>query len=213
MNNEINNLLSFDPIAQTEKIFGKKHWSQFTKDEDRFALKANILKAANDTYFSIAWDEFKNLLKFYGFIDGLTYEFDYEQRKEEAIIHYHPTKGLLIFATSWGKQSINSGNLYGEIKAKSKEDCKTIFRWLSTGGCIDQENMIYETQQDVREGLFSKLNELETAGDFLNKWTNKNRFLWFVDYAEDKVPGYDYKAITQNKIEKFPIEARKIIGR
>jgi len=84
---------------------------------------------------------------------------------------------------------------------------------LSTGGCIDHEKMIYETQQDTREGLFSKLAILEGAGKFLPKWTGKRRcILWFVDFIESKVPGYDYKQITLNKIRRCPKEMQEIIG-
>jgi hypothetical protein len=64
----------------------------------------------------------------------------------------------------------------------------------------------------VREGLFSKLDELESVGKFLSLWTNQNRFLWFLDYNESKIDGYDYKKITYDKIMKCPIELQNIIG-
>lgn len=214
-------VLTHDTLSEAEKILGKDHYSQFNDSEMKFAMwkatldsqaKKDYLRSIGDTHFGMTWNEFKIMLTNYGFFNGLTYEFDYRDEKEEVIIYYHPIKGLIVFATSWGKKSVNSGSLYAEIKANSKEDCEIIWRWLSTGGCIDKENMIYETQHDVREGLFSKLNELESAGVFLNCWTNKKRFLWFVDYLESKKEGYDFRVITQSKIEKLPTEARQIIG-
>lgn len=220
-------ILEQDTIAETEKILGKEHWSVFTKEENMFCLakamsdnqnKDNHLKNIGDTHFSMTWDELKALLSRKGFVNALTYEFEYigrdETRMEEAIIYYHPDKGMVVYADSYfGKTRVNGGNLYAEIQANRPEDEQTIWRWLSTGGCRDHERRIYETSHDIREGLFSKLDTLATAGKFLPEWTNKDRFLWFVDYMENKEPDYDYKAITQSKIEKCPEAFRKIICR
>ena len=219
-------ILTQDSLAESENVLGGKHWSQFNETEQAFSMfkffndndiKNNHLQSINDTYFRMSWDEFKNLIKSHGFIPGLEYNLLYngwsEPKTEEAILYYHPSKGLIIWATSFnGKTTVNGGNLYGEIKANSKEDCETIWRWLSSGGCINSEEMIYKTSHDVREGLFSKLNTLESAGTFLSKWIDKNRFLCFVDYVEDDIPGYDYKAITKEKIMKCPKEMQEIIG-
>ena len=226
MDKKTKELLNKDSIAKSEKLFGGKHWSQFSRGENMVtllnciednALKAEHLKNINDTYSGMYWDCFKNLLKERGFVNGYTYEFDYPNYgfpcKEEAIIFYHPTKGLVLWAESFNeKTSVNGGTLYGEIKANDKEGAKIIYEWLSSGGHLKDTDMVYETSHDVREGLFSKLDTLETGGKFLNRWINKNKFLWFVDYVEDKVKGYSYKDITRRKIEKCPKELQNIIG-
>ena len=223
MDNITEKFLTQDTIVETEKILGKHHYSEFNDKENSFMLlkamidgeaKSKHLKSIGDTYWGMKWNEFKDLIKGHGFVAGLEYDFEYEGRIDEAIIYYHPVKGLIIFATSFGqKDRINGGNLYGEIKANSEEDCQTIWRWLSTGGCIKDSDMVYETSHDIREGLFAKLDTLETAGRFLNRWIKKDRFLWFVDYVETKDERYDYKKITQDKIKKLPQECRNIIGR
>jgi len=223
MNTQTNEILTKDTLAETEKQFGGKHWSQFNDTENMFALmnaisdnarKDEHLKLIGDTHFSMTWDEFKTLIAVHGFVKALVYDFKYKDNTDEAILYYHPQKGLVIFATSFGnKKTVNGGHLYGEIQANSEEDSKTVWRWISTGGCIDSEKLIFDTSHDVREGLFSKLETLESAGKFLNKWTDKNRFLWFVDYVEDDEPDYDYKKITQEKIERCPREFKDIIGR
>lgn len=223
MDNITENILTKDSLAESERILGKTHYSEFNDFENGFAFskliydnkkKTNHLKSIGDTHWGMKWNEFKDLIRKHGFVVGLEYDFKYESGTEEAIIYYHPTKGLIIFTTSYGqKDSINGGNLYGEIKANSEEDCQTVWRWMSTGGYIKDSDMVYETSHDVREGLFAKLDTLETAGKFLNKWINKDRFLWFADYAETKIDGYDYKKITQSKIEKLPQECRDIIGK
>ena len=89
MKNEIENVLNYDPLAHAEKMLGDKHWSEFTDDENMFALgmsmlsnehKDEILKAGKDTHFRMTWNEFKNILTDHGFINGLTYEIDYDKR-------------------------------------------------------------------------------------------------------------------------------------
>jgi hypothetical protein len=226
MDKKTESILTRDTLSETEKQFGGKHWSKFSDNENKAALlnavrdntiKEYHLKSIGDTYFGMPWDDFKNLIKEKGFIQALTYDIDYKgfgrPTKEEVIIHYHSEKGLIIWATSIGdKARVNGGTLYGEIQAKDEDSKKVIWRWMSTGGCIDMENRIYITSHDVREGLFSKLDTLETAGTFLKNWTCRNRFLWFVDYAEDDVEGYDYKKITNEKINRCPKEVQDIIG-
>jgi hypothetical protein len=220
-------ILTHDSVSCTEKALGKKHWSQFSDAENMVCLENTIrdneiknehLKSIGDTYPRMTWTEFKELLLSKGFRDALTYEFECSDlnvsRIEEAIIYYNPEKGMIVWATSFcRKKDVNGGTLYAEIQANSPEDEKIIWRWLSTGGCRDRGKRIYETSHDVREGLFSKLDTLETAGQFLKEWTVKDRFLWFVDYVDTENPKYDYEAITQSRIEKCPEEFRKIIGR
>lgn len=57
---KIDKILRYDPIAETEKITGKGHWSNFSEDDNMLALlmniqhanrKENILKSSKDTYF------------------------------------------------------------------------------------------------------------------------------------------------------------------
>jgi hypothetical protein len=214
-------ILQHDSIAETEKKLNK-NWQEFNGFENfgmfgNFIrdnqIKENHLKSIGDTYFNMSWSEFKNKLESYGFILGLKYDIVHEDNVDEVIIYYHKEKGLIIYADSYfNKKNINSGHLCGEIQANSKEDCNVIHNWMSTGGCINKDNLIFETEQDVREGLFHKLSMLESAGKFLPIWTNKNRFLWLVDYVENKVENYNYKKISHDKIMKCPKELQEIVG-
>jgi hypothetical protein len=227
MNNKTESVLMKDSLGETEKILGGKHWSEFNDFENGLAfvsfakdnkIKKDHLQSIGDTYWGMTWDEFKDLIKERGFIEGYSYEIEYkgwsEPIQEEMCIYYHPEKGLIIWAESFNnKTTINGGTLYGEIQAyEGEENRHTIFRWLSTGGCRDAEKGIYTTSHDIREGLFSKLDTLESAGKFLNRWTDKKRFLWFVDYNEEDIEGYNYKSITKDKIRKCPKEVQDIIG-
>jgi hypothetical protein len=224
MKNEIDNVLDFDPIAQTEKIVGKKHWSEFTEDENRMALvmamfsgqhKDEILQAANDTYFSMTWNAFLRLIEERGFKCGLKYNILHDGNKIDEAVIYFCEDGLIIWADSYSnKKSLNSGTLYGEFLYDEWNDDKVwnALSHCSHGSIKDIENS-REFSKDVREGMFNTINKVSAIGKLNPIWMDNNRFLWFVDYAETKIEGYDHQSINQSKIEKLPEEARKIIGR
>lgn len=222
MDKRTEKILRKDSIAETEKVLGDKDYHKFNGDENllmmgRFLVDNEIknehLESIGDTHFKMTWQEFKQLIIGKGFIAAMEYDIQHDDDVDEFIIYYNPQKGLIITATSfWNKRSVNGGTLYGEIQANSEDDVNTIFNWLSTGGCIDKDKLIFSTSHDVREGLFSVLDELETAGRFLPKWTDKNSFLWFLDYNETKMEKYDYKEISKEKLLRCPKEMQEIVG-
>jgi len=226
MDEKTRNILNKDSLADTEKFFGKR-WDEFDDVENIFSIfkfmgdnivKGDHLRSIGDTNYKMSWEEFKNLLLSKGFVNALTYELKHDKDEiDECIIYYQPIKGWVIFATSYrNKSSINGGTLYAEIQANKKEslnELSTRLTRLSTGGLIDKENLICSTSHDVREGLFSKIEDMESYGKFLPVWTDKDRFLWFVDYVDKNIEGYDFKKITQSKIEKCSQEFRNIIRR
>lgn len=221
MNKTTEDILRKDTIADTETQLGK-HCKDFNRIEEGLALhnaikdreiKSNHLNSIGDTYWGMQWNEFKTMLVAKGFKKAMCYDIKHDKCIDEFIIYYHAEKGLIVTATSYyNKEKINSGILYGEIQANDVESSRVIWRWLSTGGCIDSEKLIFETSQDIREGLFSILETMESAGKFLNRWSKTNRFLWLLDFTETEVNGYDYKKITNEKIKHCPVEMQKIIG-
>ena len=227
MEDFVDRVLNFDPIAEAERLVGGKHWSEFTDKENAMMLlvarisgqnKERILQNLGDTFWGMGWAAFKDKLLERGFKLGLSYNFQVERtydnskKTEEAIIYYNPSKGIVVFATSYGdKTSINGGTAYAEVKAFSDETQNDVMRSISSGGFIHGSDNIFETSWDIREGMFRHIERMEQYADFQSKWINKQRFLWFVDYAEEEIAGYDYKEIAQRKIAQLPAEARAII--
>jgi len=215
-------ILKRDTLAETEKIVGKEHYSEFSKEEELFALcrglnfnkaKREHLQSIGDTHFGTTWAELKTMLIDFGFIEGYSYPIEdpEEEQKNEAILWYHPDKGLILFATSYYGTSVNGGTCYGEIKAHAGDKNRDIiWEWLSTGGKI-KDTDVWETSWDIREGMFHRIKMLESAGTFQKKWKNKDRFLWFVDWSESKPDDYDYKTISSKKLKKCPKAMRDII--
>jgi hypothetical protein len=221
MNEKTKSILTGDTIAETEKFLGKR-WNEFSDEENSFMMfraildndkKRDHLASIGDTFFNMEWQTFKDLLTRKGFIEGYSYHFLGGEYNEEYIVWYNLDKGWVISAESYGEKSVNGGKLYAEIRANSKDDWNDIFMWMSSGGLLDESAGTFSTSHDVREGLFSKLDELGKHGQFLSAWTEKNKFLWFLDYSETRIENHDYKKISQSKIDKFPAELRKLIGR
>ena len=175
----------------------------------------NKLNNPNDVYFGMSWQEFKELIVSKGFIAALEYDFEHHMGvktyKDEFIIYYDPLKGLIISASSvFNKKSIGSGCLYGEIQVNSEKDIQTIWKYLGSGRRCN--NLVFETRHGLNDRLFFKLDKLESAGKFLPKWTNANRFLWFVSYTEEQTKDFDYKKITHDKIMRCPKELQEIVS-
>lgn len=161
----------------------------------------------------MSWQDFKSLLTTYGFKIGLEYDITHDENEvDEAIIYYHPQKGLVLWATSfWNKKSINGGTVYGMIEWDDWKVACNVFSGCSHGGNGEDKN-IRDFSYDIREGLIHKLNRIDSTVKYLPKWQGITPFLWFVDYNEDDVEGYDYKTITNEKILKCPKELQEIIG-
>jgi hypothetical protein len=217
MDKKTEEILKKDSIADVEKITGK-HWSEFDEAENILMLlhafsdnqvAAEHLKEIGDTYSAMTWIEFKNLLVAKGMAEAYSYKFKKYDFEDEAVLYYHSVKGWILFAESYRGKSVNSGKLYLEMKANSDEDEKELFYRLGSGGRIDGTKGMIASDHDIREGLFSKVEDMESFGTYLNPWFSKSRFLWFKDYSEDG----DYKKATQSKIDKCSEEFRKIIGR
>lgn len=220
INEKTEKLLSRDPVAEAEKMFGGKHWSEFSDGESSLALlmaltdnvhKNDHLRREGDTYSSMSWNRFKSLLAAHGFKMALSYKIERYEHTDEVCIFFEEARGLVIFADSF-LDRVNGGRLYAEIKGKPGVPCN-LFNVISTGGCVNHEENIWSTSHDVREGLLHNISKIEECADFLPVWTEKDKYLWFIDSTETDQPWYDYVQITQKKIEMCPPELRKIVGR
>jgi len=218
-------ILNKDSLAEAEQIFGGKHWSEFSDEERVFALlkafcdnqvKAEHLKSIGDTYWGIKWNDFITLIESYGFKKGMKYDFippkhgltDEPDRIEEAIIFYHPGKGLILWATSYGnKDHINGGTVYGMTQYEKFD--WDIFSHCSHGDNGEDKN-IRDFSYDIREGLIYTLNRMDKNTRLLPIWSGRKPFMFLVDYAESEVKGYNYKAITNNKLKMCPEEMQEI---
>ena len=215
---KIKEALEFDAIYECEKVFGNKHHSEFTEEENKFSLgvfmlnnkrKEELLKEANDTHFGMTWDEFESIVTSNGFKIGYEERFPYEDHEEKGVIFYRED-GLIIWATSfWNMKSVNGGTMYGEIKLNNVNDRCNIPQ--CSNGFYDYENGKLNFSTDIREGLIWFIKEMKKYGEFIPKFEEENKFLWFVNFHEDKQNGYDFEKISKEKMNKFSKEAKNIV--
>ena len=225
MNNKTEELLRKDSLAESERILGNKHWSEFNKTEQVFSMfkfmednqqKKEHLQSIGDTHWGMKWNDFISLIEQQGFKEGLRYNFiapkyrdNEEDRIEEAILYYQPEKGLILWATSF-MDDINGGKVYGMVQYDEWENAWRIL--TSSHGDNGEEKKIRHFDFDIREGLIHNINKVDTNLKLLPKWRGQLPFLWFLDYLEEKQSDYDYKAITKNKIARCPDEMKNIIN-
>lgn len=219
----IKEVMEFDPLAQAEKIFDNKHWSEFSDDEMKASMgltllfnerKNEILQKSHDTqhdtHFSMDWDEFEEIVTSNGFRMGYEEKFPYEDHYEKAVMFYRED-GLLIWVTSfWNMKSVNGGTLYGEIKLNDISNRSRIPS--CSNGFFDFENNKLHFDTDVREGLIWFINQMKQHGEFIPQWEENNKFLWFLNFGYDEKNNSDsYKEISKNKMIKFCDEAKRIV--
>ena len=223
MNEKTKNILNFDPVAATEDLLGKRH-EDWNIETDGYAavgiamatnkIKADHLKSIGDTHFGITWIDFIEIAKAYGFKCGYCQNFtgtgwSNKDVEEEEIIFFHEEKGLILHAESFSGKSVNSAKVYGEVKIGDKFEEK---QWEALNGCSHGGNgngtMHFEV--DVREGFRFHLDAISEAFEFSKNWSEVP-FLWFLNYMDSKVENYDFKKITNQKINASTSEVKKII--
>lgn len=230
---ELAEALAYDPIAEAEKLVGKSY-----KDEEagdgvaalgflmmrRQREKTDALLLLNDdtNSFTQSFEEFTGVVRRLGFELVLEDEFQSQEWNPGDPTHTEKytvwwRDGLLLTVESYSgfKQiGVNSAKFYGFWKADGeREDVWDVMHGCSGGlvkGWQEGEPYVMNLSFDCREGLRNKLAQLEAVGSFLSEWPEKP-FLWLLTYMDSKAEGYDYRAITAERISRLPEHVRKAI--
>lgn len=172
------------------------------------------VESIGDTHFGITWQDFIKIVKAYGFKCGFCQKFTgtgySEECVEEEIIFFHEEKGLILYAESFGGDSVNSANVYGEVKLNDGKLEKS--QWDALNGCSHSanENGTLCFHVDVRKGFRFHLDAISEAFEFSTSWS-KVPFLWFLNYMDTEDKNYNYEKINKQKIAACTPEVRKII--
>jgi hypothetical protein len=227
-------ILKHDSLAESEKILGDKHWSEFSEDETKFSMgkfmmdneiKKDYLKSIKDTYWRIPWDEFISVIEAYGFKRAWSQIFiDSDETKtnkqEEEIIYYHKDKGLVLWAESYtlcSQKDINKGTVFSIADIEGTEEW-----WKYREGSSGVYDGFLHMDFDIREGVIHKIEKISNL-KLLNKWNAKQEWMHFVNFDESreiyKDDNRDYKVtgklrdeITQKKINLCCDEFQEIIN-
>jgi hypothetical protein len=226
MDNKIlDELLRFDPIAEAERVSGKQHWSEFSKEDEYTAMalamlsgdmKRNALKEANDTYFSMKFGEFIDLIISNGFKKAIQYKFKNTKTylgETDEFACYYRNDGLVIICDSCG-DSLNGGDIYGNYKRNDNEKC-----WIGDGSSSPIGDGIIGFGKDVREGMFHFISKVNNIGEILPIWKGSGCFNWMLDRTERSSDGEPYESwskryrnTTLDKIKKCPKEFQDIVA-
>jgi len=222
MTENIEDVLAFDPLATAEKITGKTYSGDHETSQLGFLLhlqhgqmKNDLLKELHDTYFGMPWNDFCLLIETspFGFKEGLKESFQTEDgRTEQFRAWFEPSRGLVLIATSYRGEDLNSCSVYGQLKVSPGFSPWKILSRCSHGGDGDKLGYTYFSY-DGREGLLSKLSsiDLQPGKEWCNPWMT-HQHVWFVIYPEEgKCKLGEFAKFNNSRINRCHPELVKIM--
>jgi hypothetical protein len=225
--NTLDELLSFDPIDATEQMGGTTG-DAFVLQMIKSQMMDEILSKMDDTLFSDKFERTISLIESSVFNFKLEYKNQFnnpfDHLKEEERIYWSEEKGIVIYINSHCSNH-NSLKAYFALeytpKGNTREEQDLHYNnevsphllrmshgpfYLREDGYGETTTLMVGTRQthaslDGRGAMFYRLMSIDLSPyiHFAKEW-NEQPFLWFVNYEEDKVPGYSYENITQSKI-------------
>lgn len=211
-NNEIQKLLSFDPVAEAEKHgaglnkydFGLLVLSlQIQKSEAiKMALAANL-----DTSYGSTLKEYIAVAESLGFKKIYEKEFTREYLSGEKgdkqtdfrFIFYQEEDGIVLIFDSWQKKSVNGGYFYYNWQPNNRK--QNNFSVTSSGSYylhnldryspnfdkeFNEKPPIWLGHHDCRQGLRYHIQQLKNKGTFLKKWVEWDMCWFFFEKSEHK---------------------------
>jgi len=168
-----------------------------------------ILNVTGNTCNTILWQDFIEETKKYGFDIVFINEFGGESVTEQEIIGFHKSKGLLLYAESYGGKEVNTAEIYGEVISSigrlKEEQMKLIKDILFER--IDSGN--FHIYINAKEEFAPQIDALSRIFGFSKDWSSVPR-LWLVNYMEIR-NNEDHSKIVRGKIEGCVEEVQKII--
>lgn len=212
---ELKDALAADGIASAERVTGES----YKDDAATMALglefhlrnvdtKRRILEDAGDTTFSMNVVSYLSIVSGAGFEVVLEMPFHSESNGYDDVfrIMFHGDGILLCFDTYGGQKSVNSGNLYYNVRFRDGVDR---FGAISSGSFT--ASGVWCGDHDCREAVLFNISQLRDVGEFLNPW-EKRPFLWLMHYGDKDGQDMDYKKINEDRIEMLPDHVKQCIG-
>jgi hypothetical protein len=218
---DLDDLLKYDPLHEAEKITGI-HYKDGGDGLDNPTIGIGLLlaqqnaKAKNahleelgDTTFSNKLARYQSIITAFGFEKVLADEWESRNGTETFFIYAH-RKGLLLSFDTFNGSSVNGGKVLYNWRPSVPLD--EIYGCTSSGGFANYDtDPVWVGDHDCREALIHNLNKLNNRGEFVTPWV-KRPFLWLLHYDESKVPGYDYRAISEARVGRLPDWVQAFIG-
>lgn len=215
MNDELENALTFDPLAEAEKLTGGGRWDE---NPDALALgfafvqmngehKEHLLRENNDVSAGTTWEEALAIYADLGFVEVFSEEFKKDKYEHSDTFKvFWREDGVLLQAESfWSGKTVNSAKLYYNWVPNTIEGSH---KFTSSGSFHKDENdaYVWVGDSDVREGLRHKLTNFKENGEFLPQWKFQP-FMWLVNYSVSD----NYKEENERITALLPEHVRKAI--
>lgn len=204
--NEIDDLLSFDPLGEAEKITGKSYKEDdFTTLLGLYLARGNAgkkevaLMEGDDSHFNMSWEDSIDLYTRLGFEEVFSEEFEYNKYSLEAqeCFKVFWKDGFMLAVTSFSNQTVvNTANLYYNWVPDVVD---TYSQHISSGRFSREHENVWGGYTDVREGLRRTVNDLTEHGTVLDVWVS-NPLLFLVNFSYEG----DYQEETNRVVSLLP---------
>lgn len=214
---EMRSLLEFDSLAAAEKLRGTSYKEDpatvlagFGLNVRNNNLKKQALSAAGDTHFGSTFAEQLDAFHDLGFEVVATLNFQGTGWNEEPdvretfLVLWHPD-GVLGTIESYNGDGRNTSHIYYNWRPA----VENWHMFTSSGGPF--VDGVWPGSHDTLEALKFHFNQLRANGEFVSPWA-ASPFIWLLTYMDTKVDGYDYKAITAERLADLPEHVRVAIG-
>ncbi len=179
----LDKILEFDPIATAEQM-GLSTGCGLLLSMGHNLQKMRVLEGLGDTHFGISLDKYIEVIESAGFV--LAKKFAYT--RDDYYIYWKD--GLLLAFDSYGRCSVNGGNIYYNWRRNDDVSFDEVYSLTSSGKWHDR--LILAGSHDCREALLFNMNRMAIRGTFLPKWQYKPS-LWLVHYEEHPPQDMDWQ--------------------
>ncbi len=171
----LDKILEFDAIDAAEKM-GLSAGACLLLSMSHNLQKGQVLEGLGDTHFAMSLDKYIEVIESAGFVLAKRFEFE----RDDYYIYWKD--GLLLAFDSYGRKSVNGGNIYYNWRRNDDVSLTETFRLMSSG-CWSEDRKVWVGDHDCREALLFNMNRLVLRGKFLPKWQYKPS-LWLIHYEE-----------------------------
>lgn len=229
MPDPLREMLTFDPLAEAERITGQSYKDNEGMNAatglgmalmwEHAAQKNAVLTARGDTTFSNKLERYQAIIEANGFEHVLRVPFQHYDTPDALMVYARRDGLLLAFDTFSDESTVNGGHLYYNWRPSPQCAADHEYWGITSPGGWKRadgrdgpitEDDVWRGNHDCREALIYNIDRLTANGEFVSPWIERP-FIWLLHYGDTK-QDYDYDAINAERIAMLPSWVREMIG-